>query len=169
MSGSSKKTLIKVIKYTVMLLVLFVLQSMVFSRLRIMGIAPLILPVAVVAVALLEDATWSGAFGIAAGVFCDVSYSESMVFFTVLLPIMGIALGLLSEYFLTRGLLSYLLCCVLSLAAIAFFQMFAFLVFQDVNPQALLKTALLQSLYSLILAVPVYYFAKFAGRKGPVQ
>lgn len=166
MSNAAKGILIKIITHALMLLVLFVLQSMVFSRLRIMGASPLILPVAVVGVALLEGATWSGAFGIAAGVFCDVSYSETTVFFTVLLPVLGIVIGLLSEYFLARGLLSYLLCCVLTLAIIAFFQLFAFLVFNGVNPQALLKTALLQTLYSLVLAVPVYYFTGAVSRKG---
>lgn len=166
MSNAAKDILIRIITHTLMLLVLFVLQSMVFSRLRVMGAAPLILPVTVVGVALSEGATWSGAFGIAAGIFCDASYMETTVFFTVLLPILGVLAGLLSELFLTQGLLSYLLCCVLTLAIIAFFQLFAFLVFRDVSPQALMITALLQTIYSLILAVPVYYFTKAVSLKG---
>lgn len=164
-SNIAKDMTIRIVSHTLMLLLLFVLQSMVFSRLRIMSVAPLIMPMAVIGVGLFEGATWGGGFGIAAGVLCDLSYSETSVFFTVLLTILGMAVGLLSEYVLTKGLFSYLLCCLLSLVIIAFLQMFGFLVFQRVDIQSLLQVGIIQTLYSLIFSVPTYYLTKIVSRK----
>lgn len=149
-----------------MLIILFVLQSMVFARLRILGIAPLLLPVAVVGVAMFEGATWGGGFGIAAGVFCDISYSETIVMFTVLLMLLGAGIGLLGEYILARGFPSYLVCCVLMLAVVSFVQMFSFLVFEHVNAGVLIRVALAQTGYSLVFAVPIYYITRTVSRKG---
>lgn len=166
MSNSTKDMLIRLATHTVMLLFLFVFQSMVFSRMRILGIAPLILPLAVVGVAMFEGATWGGGFGIAAGVFCDVSHSEAMVLYTIVFMLLGVMVGLLSEYVLVRGIPSYLLCSILTLIIIAFFEMFAFLVFTKVEPQVLIKVALKQTIYSLLFALPVYYIARKVCRQG---
>lgn len=166
MSNGAKSLLIRLGTHTILLLFVFILQSMVFSRLRIMGIAPLILPVCVVGVALFEGASWGGGFGLAAGVFCDLSFTDTTVFFTVLLLIIGTAIGLLSEFVLARGFPSYLLCSVLTLIVVAFFQMFPFLVFSGVSAAALIQVSFAQSLYSLVFALPIYYLARAVSRRG---
>lgn len=166
MSNGAKSILIRLGTHTILILFLFILQSMVFSRLRIMGIAPLILPVCVVGVALFEGPSWGGGFGLAAGVFCDLSFTGTTVFFTVLLMVIGILIGLLSEYVLARGFPSYLLCSVLTLVVIALFQIFSLLVFSGVSPTVLIQVALAQSLYSLIFILPIYYLTRTVSRKG---
>lgn len=165
MSNSTKDILIKLLTHTLFLLILFVLQSMFFSRLRILGIAPLILPVAVVGVALFEGPSWGGGFGVAAGIFCDVGFPETTVFFTISLTLLGMAVGLLSQYYLTKGLPSLLLASALALVLIAFLQMFAYLVFDGVRPVVLLRTGLIQTLYSILFAFPIYYFARKISRQ----
>ena len=52
--GLSWKSVIKAAVYGALLIVLYVLQSMIFPRLSIFGIKPLILPVAVMCVSLFE-------------------------------------------------------------------------------------------------------------------
>jgi len=165
MSRATKATLIKLLTHTLFLAVLYVLQSMVFSRLRIFGASPLIIPLAVVGVAIFQGAGWGGGFGIAAGVMCDIAFSETTILFTVLLTILGSAVGLLADFFLARGFPSFLLCCVISLLIIAFLQMFSFLMFYDVDKIILLRTGLLQTLYSCLFVLPVYNISRRLSRK----
>jgi len=166
MSKSTKDIVIRILTHSVLLLVLFVLQSMFFSRLRIFGAAPLILPVAVVGVALFEGPSWGGGVGVAAGLFCDAGFPETAVFFTILLTLLGMGVGLLSDFYLTKGLSSFILCSALALALIAFLQMFALLVFNGVPPGVLLKTGGIQTLYSILFVFPLYYFVRRISRCG---
>jgi len=170
MSDASKRHLIRALLHAGVLLSLYVLQTMVFSRpqLRFFGVTPLILPLAVIGVGLFEGPTWGGVFGLAAGVLCDVAFSNSTVLFTVLLTGLGMGIGLSSHYLLRRGMPSYLLCSVAALTVISFFQMFTLLVYFGQSPLALLRVAVLQNLYSLLFVLPLYYLSRKLGRRaGP--
>ena len=164
MSDAAKNRLIRILSHGAVLLVLYVLQGMVFSRLRLFGVAPLILPLAVVGVALFEGPDWGGGFGIAAGVLCDIALGTTALF-TILLAALGLGVGLLSTYLLSRGLPSYLLCGAVALLVIAAFQMFPLLVFLRQSPGALLRVAGLQSVYSMLFTLPLYYVGRSLGRQ----
>jgi len=165
MSDSTKNLIICIALHGVTLFVLYVLQAMVFPHLRLWNVAPLILPLAVVGVGLFEGPSWGGFFGLAAGVLCDAAFSDSTVLFTILLTAIGLFAGLSSNYLLSRGFPSYMACSVLTLLVIAFFQMFGLLVFARESVLALLRVAGLQSLYSLLFALPLYYLARRLGRR----
>jgi len=169
MSDSTKNLIIRIVIHGVILLVLYVAQAMVFPHLRIWNVAPLILPLAVVGVGLFEGPTWGGWFGTAAGILSDVAFSDSTVLFTVILAAAGLLVGLASEYLLSRGFPSYLVCSALVLVLIAFSQMFGLLVFRRESPLVLLQVAGLQSLYSLVFALPLYYVARRLGRRVRAQ
>ena len=165
MSDAAKKRTIRILTHAAMLYLLYVLQALVFSRLPILGVAPLILPLAVVGVALFEGPEWGGWFGLAAGVFCDVALGSTALF-TVVLTAIGLGVGLLSTYLLSRGFPSYFLCAGAALLVIAVLQLFPLLIFLRQPPLALLWVAGLQTLYSVIFTVPLYYLARGLGRQG---
>jgi len=165
MSDSTKLIIRRVLVRGVILMVLYILQFAVFSRLRIFGIAPLILPMAVIGVGLFEGPTWGGAFGLAAGVLSDSAFFGTTVLFTLLFVTLGMGVGLLSNYLLSRGFPSFLLCSIAALFAIAFFQMFALLVYFQESPLALLRVAILQTTYSLFFVIPLYYLTRLIGRR----
>ena len=165
MSNATKRLLIRTAIHGVVLLALYVLQAMVFSRLRIFGIAPFILPLAVVGVGLFEGPTWGGGFGLAAGVLSDMAFLDTTILLTILLAGLGLGVGLLSHYLLRGGFPSYFLCSLAALLAIAFFQMFTLLVYFGANPLALLRVALLQTLYSMFFVLPLYYITRALGRR----
>ena len=169
MSDSTKRLLRWALIHLAVLLVLFLLQDMVFSLLRIFGVTPLILPLAVVGVGLFEGPTWGGMFGLAAGVLCDTAFSNTTVLFTILLTAMGMGIGLLSNFLLSRGFSSYMLCSAVAVIAIAFFQMFGLLVYLGESPQALLRVGIVQSLYSLLFAVPLYYLTRALGKRAAIR
>ena len=167
MSDATKNRMIRAMIHAAVLTVLYVLQTMVFAHphMRIWGIAPLILPLAVVGVGLFEGPSWGGAYGLAAGVLCDIAFLNTTVLFTILLTALGMGVGLLSSYLLSRGFPSYLLCSAAALTVIAFFQMFTLLIYLGESPLALLRVALLQSLYSFLFVLPLYYLARALGRR----
>jgi len=165
MSDGTKRIIIRVFIHAAMLAVIYVLQSMVFSRLRIFGIAPLILPLAVIGVGLFEGPTWGGAVGLAAGVISDTALFGAPVLFTILLTGIGMGVGLASSYLLSRGFPSFLFCSVIALFGIAFFQMFGLLVYLGESPLALFRVAVLQTTYSLFFLLPIYYLTRYLGRR----
>lgn len=166
MSDATKNHIFRILTHAFVLLILYVLQMMIFSRLRIFTVAPLILPLAVVGVALFEGPSWGGFFGLAAGILSDSAFFNSVILFTVLLTATGMGVGLLSTYLLSRGFPSYLLCSAAALILIAFFQLFPLLVFHRQSPSALFFVAQIQTLYSLAFVVPLYYLARGVGRRG---
>ena len=147
------------IAYGLMLVVLFVLQDMVLVRIPVLGVRPMLVPSAVVAVGLFEGGLWGGMVGLVAGIFSDIAYANSVALFTVLLR----------KYMLHKGLVSFIALSLLTLAVIALCQMFPFLFFLDEDVRAfraallgsggdwpVWRTGLIQVLYSLILGMIVY-------------
>ena len=163
MSDAHKKRAIQAAKHLLMLWLLFLLQIMVFPRLRIVGIAPLLLPVAVVSIALFWGQNWGAMMGLFAGVISDAAFSGHTILFTVLLTACGFGIGYLSQRILSRGFPSHTLCSLLALILIAFCQMFPLLVFHRQPPLSLLAVGILQTAYSMLFVLPLYYVGR--GRK----
>ncbi|MCL2368420.1 MAG: hypothetical protein FWC72_05435, partial [Oscillospiraceae bacterium] len=81
MSHSTKNLVWRIVVHALVLAVFYVLQTTVFSRLRIFNVTPLILPMAVIGVGLFQGPTWGGGFGLAAGVLSDMAFSDTTIFF----------------------------------------------------------------------------------------
>lgn len=151
----NKRFYIKLGLHALLLVVVYILQHFVFSRIPLWGVKPLILPVAVIGIGFFGGSVWGGVFGIFAGILCDVAFVTAPLF-TIALPVVGVGSGLLSEYALLKNLLSYLITSLLGLFLISFLQMFPFLFFRDVEPSILLRIAALQTAYSLLFVFPLY-------------
>ena len=159
-----KQTFKKAFAYSIFLLVVYTLQITMLARIRIEDVSALIIPLAVVGAGLYEGGLWGGLFGLAAGVFCDIAVDNSSFLFTVYLPILGFFIGFLSEYYLAKGFPSYLMCCLGTLALTIFLQFFKFWVFDDVPLRYLWKTAVIQTAYSAIFIIPIYYAVRRLAR-----
>lgn len=147
----------RTIIYAALFIVLFVLQELLVSHITVSGVRALLVPAAVVAIGLYDGGGWGGFTGLAAGFFCDMGYAGQTVLFTVLLAVIGFFCGVLGKYLMHKGFLSYLVLTLLSMAVITFCQMFPFLFFTDTNAAAVYRTGLIQVLYSLVWAVPVFF------------
>ena len=142
--------------YALLFLVLFVLQDLVISHITVFGVRALLIPAAVVAIGLLDGGAWGGFAGLAAGFFCDMGLSEQTVLFTILFAAIGFFCGALGKYLLHKGFVSYLVLTLIALAIITFCQMARFLFFTDTDALAVYRIGLIQVLYSLAWAVPIY-------------
>ena len=162
----------RAIVYALLLAGLFILQNLILSRITVFGVHALIVPAAVVAIGLFEDGLWGGMVGLAAGYFSDMA-TQNVAMFTVLLAAAGFLSGALGKYMLHKGFMSYITLALIVLALAAFCQMFRFLFLADADAKAfhslylggtfawrVLRTGLIQTAWSLVWAVPIYFPCK---------
>lgn len=150
---------------TVLYLILsYILQSMVLTRLTLFGVKPFILPLVVAGMSLFGGHAFGCAAGLMAGILCDISFNQPTIEFTLVFTLMGLLLGIMSDTILVQGFPSYLLCSALALMISALCQVAPMLMLYDDAIKPLVMTAAYQTLYSLLYSVPFYYLSKFAAR-----
>lgn len=151
--------------YGLMLLILFLLQNVLLANVAPLGVRAVFVPVSVVCVGLFEGGVWGAMYGLAAGYFTDMAQSETTVMFMILLTAAGYFTGVLCRYELRRGFVTALVLSALVLSACALCQMFHFLFFTDTRAWPVLRTGLLQVLWSLPFVAVIYYPCRaIAGR-----
>jgi len=152
--------LVGILLHVPLLLLAYILQDMIFVKLDIFGVKPLILPLAAVAVGLFEGSTRGGIFGLIAGIVCDASLGEPAVLFTVLLTVCGVAVGLLGEHLLAKGFPSFLLCSAGCILLCTLFQAVSHITPGLASLATLVMTGIIQVIYSLLFTIPIYLPAR---------
>lgn len=142
----------------------YVLQAMVFPYLPVAGYVPVLLPVAAVGLSLFEGSFRGGGYGLLAGMLCDVAFNQPVLVMTITLTALGIACGILSETILARSFPSYILCCFFAVMLTSFISMFSLLFYAGTDPVPLLKSALTQTVCTLVFAWPLYYVIRLLAR-----
>ena len=158
----------RAILYGFCLLAAFWLQFAVFSRVALPGnVKPCFVPVAVAAIGLWEGGVWGGAFGLAAGVYCDGNFTGGgTVTFLFLFTALGFFSGVLADYVINRRFVAFALLSLAALSLTAFLQIFPLWVFHGASPAALLPVAGLQVLWSWPFAAPAYFAVRAVARSG---
>lgn len=147
----------RAIVYAVILAVVFAVQDLLVARIPLWGVRPMMIPAAIVAIGLFEGAPWGGLLGLAAGFFFDMGYIEQTVLFTVLLTLIGFFAGVLGKYFFHKGFWSYIVLVLAAMILISAAQMIPFLFFTDTRDATVWRVGLIQTLWSLPWAIPVYF------------
>lgn len=160
------KKIRKAILYIVCLAVTLTLQGSFFSRISILGVKSMFVPVIIVAIGLFEGGMWGGVFGVIAGIFCDIASSDTTVLFTIVLAVEGFVAGLMGETLINRRFYSYVIVAVLALALLALCQIVPVWLYKGSALPPLLRTGALQTLWSVPFTVPAYFACKaIAGYK----
>ena len=156
-----RRFLIKWFFYIALLWIFAVLQFMVFSRLRIGGTAPNLLPLLVVAVAVFEGPRGGGVYGFAAGLLLDAFQYPAEGFFTLFLMLGALAASVLTRRLFRRSLPIALL---LSFLMLVYINLLYFLVFALVTgragPMALLTVCLPEILVSMPASAVFYLLVR---------
>lgn len=153
------------IAHILFIIIIYIIQSMVFTYIPINGIFPVLLPIAVVGLATFEGSSRGGGYGLLAGILCDVSFNQPVIVMTVVLTAVGIIVGVLSETIMARGFPTYFLSCAAVLVMTSFVSIFPLVFFANVEFSALLRTGVLQVLYSIVFTLPIYPIVRSLGRK----
>ena len=156
---------VSIIFHALLLITVYALQGMIFPYLRFFGLVPLLLPIVSTGAAVYQGRVAGGIVGIFAGILCDVTFNEPVGVFTVLLTIAGLLVGLLADTVMARGFATYIISCAVVLGASAFIQMFPLMFFENVPSAPLLRMAVRQTVYSLIYAVPIWFFVRALGKR----
>ncbi|MCL2663662.1 MAG: rod shape-determining protein MreD [Oscillospiraceae bacterium] len=160
-----KSLIILILLHSLLLMVVYVFQGMIFPFMRLNGLVPLLLPTAAAGVALYEGRDIGGITGLFAGILCDISFNQPVGVFTVFLTITGLVVGALADTIVLRGFITYYIITGIVLVVSVFVQVFPFLIILDNNITifTLLPTAIEQTIYSLILALPIWFFIRALG------
>ena len=141
--------------YALALLPVWFCQAFVLNRLSL-GLTPVLLPLAAVAVAVLEGAVAGAGFGLGVGILCDAVYFGTDGAMTLGLCVAGMAAGALAQYLLRQNLVGCLLCSLLALAGMDGVRIAVRLLRGSGELGAMLSLAGREILLSLIFVFPVY-------------
>lgn len=163
--ATRRSLIVSIVLHALLIIIVYVFQRMIFPYLRLYGFVPLLLPIVSTGIAVYEGCHAGGIAGLFAGILCDVSFNEAAGLFTVLLTVMGLLVGMFADTILTRGFATFFLSCIAVLSICAFTQMFPLLFYENVTPTPLLMTALWQTVYSLVFAIPLWFPARALGKR----
>lgn len=169
MTKSYRNILKSAALHALFLIIVYVLQSEVFSYIPIFGYTPALLPLAAIAVAMMEGNGNGSLFGLFAGVLCDISFHQPAALMTLTLTVIGWVVGRLSETVVRRGFLSLVVIGFLSLICVAFVQMLGLLFTSGTPLINLLTTALVQACVTIIFTLPMYWAVKALIRRLRMQ
>ena len=158
---------IEIVLHALLLMTVYVFQSMIFPYFRLGGLVPLLLPIVCTGTAVYKGRVAGGISGLFAGIFCDISFNEPTGLFTVILTFTGLIIGALSDTVLTRSFPIYILSCAAVLIFSAFAQMFPLMFLVEVPTRPLIITALWQTIYSLVFVFPIWFFIRHSRMTTP--
>lgn len=142
--------------YALALLPVWWLDAYVLSRWPVFGATPVLLPVAVTAVGVLEGVSGGAGFGLGTGLLWAAAYPGGHGGRVLLLTLVGIFTGALAQYALAQTLLGCLLCSAASLAVVELIQIVEELFFLRAQLGPALYAALPQLLWTLCWVPAVY-------------
>jgi len=162
-----QELIITILLHALFIISVYVFQGVIFPHMRLAGLVPLLLPTACTGVALYEGRYYGGITGLFAGILCDVSFHQPAGVFTVFLTLTGLIIGTISDTVVLRGFVTYYISCAIVLTLSAVIGMIPLLInpFINIPMQALITTAVQQSIYSLVLAFPIWFFVRALSKR----
>jgi len=164
---NKRALIVTIFLHALLIVVVYMFQGVILPFMRFNGLVPLLLPVASTGIALYEGRYAGGAAGLFAGILCDISFNHPVGVFTVLLTISGLIIGALADAVVLRGFVTYYISCAAVLIVSAIVQMFPLIVSpaSNIPIQSLIAIAIQQTIYSLIFALPIWFFVQSLGKR----
>ncbi len=146
----------RAILYLAVIAVSLVLQNTMLNHVAPLGVRCMFIPAVTAVIGMLEGGVWGCMLGVAAGALCDISFSGSTVLFTLTLPVVGCFSGVVGEYLVNRRFLACCLTALAVLAVAAFVQALAAFFSVDARFGAVMRTAALQTAWSVPFIFPAW-------------
>jgi len=142
--------------YAVAAIPVWLTEDLIFSRFSFFGITPLLLPLAVVTVAVLEGAPGGAGFGLAVGLWWAAALPGTRAGTILLSTFIGLLSGLISQYRLKQSYIGCLFCTAFSLMLLSALRLIRLCSGPTLFTPALLRIAGLELLVTLIFVAPIY-------------
>lgn len=145
----------RILQYALYLFLALVMQNMLFTQLRPLGVCPMWLPAVAASVGMFAGPAGGVAFGLILGIFADMAFTETTVLFTILFPVIAFGTAFVSQFFINRRFFAFLLLALGAELVTAMIQMLVTLV-GDAWSTEMLRTALIQTAWSMPFAALAY-------------
>lgn len=143
-------------EYALAFFLFFVLETVVFRRLPVGGVLPLLSPLCVAAVAVFETPLAGAGFGLAAGVLWEAACWRTMGITPLCFTGVGLLSGLITQSVFNRSLTG---CCLCSLAGLGLLEAvrlaWAFVRGWPMGTAAVIAGG--EVLYSIFFVLPIYF------------
>ncbi len=146
--------------YALGVLVVWMAETLFLNRLPILGVIPVLLPLAAVAVGLWESALPGAVFGLCLGIFADAVYPGLPGGMTLGLCVIGWLTGAMSQYRVRQSLPGYLICAVAAMTALEVFRVLSAALSHLGALSDILSLGGRELACSLLYAIPVYLLFK---------
>ena len=146
----------RVLLYALYLLFALLLQSLLFSGIKVLGVRGFILPAAAVGAGMYLGGTKGAVFGLILGVFSDLSFTDSTVLYTLLFSLIGFGAGFASDFFLNKSFPAFMVFSTAALLLTAFMQFLIAVILHGAELIPGLMTVLLQVALSVLPAMLLY-------------
>lgn len=150
------KKLRMILEYAVYMMLVMLLQSLLFSKISILGAKGFIIPAAAVAAGIYLGGVRGAVFGIFLGLFTDMAFPETTVLFTVLFPMIGFGAGFASEFYINKSFFAFMIFSTAAILLTGLVQLAAALISGGTEIVAGLVTVLLQTLLSILPVMLLY-------------
>ena len=151
--------------YALGLLPVWVLDAYILSRYPLWGISPMLLPLAVAAVAVLEGAYAGTGSGLAVGLLWELAYPGGFGGLVFYLALAGMVMGAVSQYALSQSFAGCLICSAGALGLLDLLRVARGLLVDLAGLSELLQVAVPEFLWSLAWAPPVWLLFRSIYRK----
>ena len=138
--------------FAVATLPIWLLEDVVFSHISPFGVRPMLLPLAAVAVAVLEGSVGGAGYGMAIGLLCYACWPQASPVIIPGLVAAGILIGIATRYGLKQSFISYFLCGTALLAVNDLVRILLGLLRHQAPLLVLMKTSAAEILVSLLFA-----------------
>lgn len=155
---------VKWLCYALGVVPVWILETVVLSRLPVMGVIPVLLPLVAVVVGFWEGPVPGGVFGLCLGVVADATYPGSPGGMTLGLCLLGAAAGVITQSGFKQNFLNYFLSAAASMLVLDAIRVLWGAVSGLGSPAVLAPVAVKEVLWSLCFTVPIYLLFKLIHR-----
>ena len=144
---------------------MWLLDEFVLNRVPLFGVVPMLLPLTVVAVAVLEGSVAGAGFGMAVGLLWELAYPGGSGILVFGMTLAGMLTGSIAQYALSQSFVSCLLCSAGVLAMIDGARIVRYLFVQAETLDVLLQVAASEIAVSLCFTPFIYLLFRMVFRR----
>lgn len=151
--------------YALALVPVWLLDEFILNRVSLLGVIPMLLPLAVVSVAVLEGSVAGAGFGMAVGLLWELAYPGGFGVLVFGMALAGMLTGSIAQYALSQSFVSCLLCSAGVLCMIDGARILRALFIQMETLDVLLQVAIGEIAVSLCFTPIIYLLFRWVFRR----